>query len=167
MGQAAEKLASSDRFTIAAVSIETQLAAEQFLYRQAEILDEKRWDDWLNLFVEGGHYWMPAEAEQTDGEGVHSIFWEDHNLMKLRIRRNEHPRAHSQAPANRLCHVVSNVIVENEDANGDLIVRSRFHCAEYLRYDVRNFTGKYRHYLQKTLEGYRIALQRVDLVNRE
>ena len=46
-------------------------------------------------------------------------------------------------------------------------VRSRFHCAEYLRYDVRNFTGKYRHYLKKTDDGYKIQLQRADLVNRE
>ncbi len=77
------------------------------------------------------------------------------------------PAGLGQAPNNRLCHVVSNTIVEHEDANGDVIVRSRFHCAEYLRYEVRQFTGKYRHYLKKTDDGYRIALQRVDLVNRE
>ena len=63
--------------------------------------------------------------------------------------------------------MVSNVIVESEDAKGDVVVRARFHCAEYLRYEVRSFTGKYRHYLKNTEDGYRIALQRVDLVNRE
>ena len=88
-------------------------------------------------------------------------------MMQMRINRNNHPQAHSQAPENRLCHVVSNVIIESEDATGDIIVRSRFHCAEYLRYDVRNFTGKYRHYLKKTDDGYKIQLQRADLVNRE
>ena len=167
MGAAAEKLVAGDPFSVADVAVETQLRVEQFIYRQAEFLDEKQWDDWLALFTDDGHYWMPADPNQADGEGVPNIFWEDLNLMKLRIRRNNHPRAHSQAPANRLCHVVSNVIIENEDVNGDIIVRSRFHCAEYLRYDVRSFTGKYRHHLRKTDDGYRIALQRVDLVNRE
>ena len=167
MGEAAEKLASGDSSSSAPVSVETQLAVERFLYRQAEILDEKRWDEWLALFAEDGHYWMPVTEDQEDGEGVPNIFWENVNLMKMRIRRNNHPQAHSQAPENRLCHVVSNVIVESEDPNGDVVVRSRFHCAEYLRYDIRNFTGKYRHYLKKTPDGYRIALQRVDLVNRE
>ena len=167
MGQAAEKLSASDPFAVADVTSDTQLAVERLLYRQAEILDEKQWDDWLALFTEDGHYWMPAEPDQTDGEGVPNIFWEDLNLMKLRIRRNDHPRAHSQAPANRLCHVVSNVIIESEDSNGDIIARSRFHCAEYLRYDVRSFTGKYRHVLKKSGTGYKISLQRVDLVNRE
>ncbi len=167
MGPAAARLAAADPFAVADVGTETRLAVEHFLYRQAEILDEKLWDDWLALFTEDGHYWMPAEADQTDGEGVPNIFWEDLNLMRMRIRRNAHPQAHSQAPENRLCHVVSNVIVESEDGDGDIVVRSRFHCAEYLRYEVRSFTGKYRHYLAKTPNGYRIALQRVDLVNRE
>ncbi len=167
MGEAAAKLAAGDRFAAADVSVETQRAVERFLYRQAEILDEKQWDDWLALFTEDGHYWMPAEDDQEDGEGVPNIFWENLDMMRMRIRRNNHPRAHSQAPQNRLCHVVSNVIVESEDADGDVVVRARFHCAEYLRYDVRSFTGRYRHYLRKTPDGYRIALQRVDLVNRE
>ena len=167
MGEAAEKLAAGDPFAVAKVTIETQQRVERFLYRQAEILDEKQWDDWLSLFTDDGHYWMPADPDQTDGEGVPNIFWEDLNLIKLRIRRNNHPRAHSQAPANRLCHVVSNVIIESEETSGDIVVRSRFHRAEYLRYEVRSFTGKYRHYLRKTADDYRIALQRVDLVNRE
>ena len=167
MGDAALKLAETDPFAVADVSTETQLTVERFLYRQAEILDEKQWDDWLALFSDDAHYWMPAREEQTDGDGVPNIFWEDIHIMKMRIRRNNHPHAHSQAPENRLSHVVSNVIVEDELPNGDIIVRSRFHCAEYLRYTVRQFTGKYRHYLRKTDGGYKIALQRVDLVNRE
>jgi len=167
MTEACEILAASDPNATADVGVETQLAVEKFLYRQAEILDEKRLDEWLTLFADDGWYWMPAEAEQVEGDGQPNIFWEDQGLMMMRNARNTHPRAHSQAPHNRLCHVVSNVIVESESSSGDIIARSRFHCAEYLRYEVRNFTGRYRHLLKKTDGGYKIALQRVDLVNRE
>ena len=167
VGEFAKILANSNHFQVAEVSIATQLSVERFLHQQAEFLDEKQWDDWLALFSDDGRYWMPAAEDQSDGEGLPNIFWENLDLMKMRIARNNHPQAHSQAPENRLCHVVSNVIVENEDENGDIIVRSRFHCAEYLRYEVRNFTGKYRHYLKHTDSGYLIALQRADLVNRE
>ncbi len=160
-------LAESDPFAVAGVGSEIQCAVERFLYRQAEILDEKRWDEWLTLFTEDGRYWMPAEEEQTAGDGLPNIFWEDRELMRIRIRRNQHPRAHSQAPNNRLNHVVSGVLVENVEGNGDVIVRSRFACSEYLRYEVRHFSGKYRHYLANTADGYRIVVQRVDLVNRE
>lgn len=167
MTEVCEILAASDPRAVAGVGVETQLAVESFLYLQAEILDEMRMDDWLELFTDGGWYWMPSDESQTEGDGQPNIFWEDRDLMMMRVARNTHPRAHSQAPHNRLCHVVSNVIVESETADGDVIVRSRFHCAEYLRYEVRSFTGKYRHLLKKTPDGYRIALQRVDLVNRE
>ena len=167
MTEACEILAASDPHSVADVSTQTQLAVENFLYRQAEILDEKQFDDWLALFADDGFYWMPSEEDQTEGDGQPNIFWEDQGLMLMRNARNTHPRAHSQAPHNRLCHVVSNVIIESEAANGEIIVRARFHCAEYFRYEVRNFTGKYRHLLKKNDGGYRIALQRVDLVNRE
>jgi 3-phenylpropionate/cinnamic acid dioxygenase small subunit len=105
---------------------------------------------------------------QTEGEGQPNIFWEDQDLMWVRIRRNTHPNAWSQGPRNRLCQVVSAVVVERADhKSGDIVARSHFHCADYLRYEVRNFTGRYRHALKKTTWGYRIELQRVDLVNRE
>ena len=152
----------------AGVSLETQHKAEQFLYRQAEILDDRIWDDWLALFTAEGHYWMPATPEQTEGEGQPNIFYEDHYLMRIRIGRINHPNAWSQSPPNRTGHVVSNVIVESEDAaTGDLVVRSKFHVVEFRNDEQRYFAGKYRHDLVCTPAGYRIRLQRVDIVNVE
>ena len=51
--------------------------------------------------------------------------------------------------------------------SGDVVVRSKFYMSEFRRDVVRHFAGKYRHHLKKTPSGYRIALQRVDLVNGE
>lgn len=147
---------------------QTQRAVEQFLYRQAEILDERRWDDWLALFTDDARYWMPASEEQTTGDGVPNIFYEDLDLMKVRIARVTHPRAWSQYPPNRTSHVVSNVIIEEEDPKtGDVVARSKFFVAEYRNDATRHFAGKYRHHLEKTKDGYRIKLQRADLVNAE
>lgn len=149
-------------------SPETQFAVEQFLYAQAEILDDARWDDWLPLFTEDGKYWMPAVAYQQAAEGQPNIFYEDRFLMDMRIRRVCHPYAHSQVPAQRLSRVVSNVVIESEDAaSGDITVRSKFHCVEYRLDAQRYFAGTYRHHLKLTDDGYRIALQRVDIANVE
>jgi benzoate/toluate 1,2-dioxygenase beta subunit len=150
------------------VAQEVQTAVEQFLYRQAEILDDKHWDEWLELFTADGHYWMPASEEQTKADGQPNIFWEDLDLMRVRVKRVSHPRAWSQKPPHKHCHMVSNVVIEKHDAaTGDVVVRSRFHAAEFRRDNVRHFVGKYRHELKKTKDGYRIKLQRVDLVNAE
>ena len=145
-----------------------QREVERFLFRQAEILDDKKWDAWMGLFTEDGKYWMPATESQTTGDGVPSIFYEDMNLMQVRVKRVTHPRAWSQKPPHKHCHVVSNVVIEKHDpATGDVVVRSRFHMAEFRRDNTRHFVGKYRHDLKKTPDGYKIKLQRVDLVNAE
>ncbi|HKW36669.1 MAG TPA: nuclear transport factor 2 family protein, partial [Burkholderiales bacterium] len=48
----------------------TQHAVEQFLYRQAEILDDKRWEDYIDLFADDGIYWMPPEPSHATWEGM-------------------------------------------------------------------------------------------------
>ena len=76
---------------------DTQRAVEQFLYRQAEILDRRQWADFIELFADDGIYWAPASPEQTTGEGVPSIFYEDRNLMRVRMKRVTHPHAWSRS----------------------------------------------------------------------
>ena len=149
-------------------SADTQRAVEQFLYSQAEILDDRRWDEWLGLFTEDGKYWMPANPEQATGERMSNIFYEDIYLMDMRIRRVEHPYAHSQMAGHRTSHTVSNVIIQSEDdASGDVVCTSRFHMVEYRLDNQRYFGGKYTHTLKQTEDGYHIQLQRVDIANVE
>lgn len=149
-------------------SADTQRAVEQLLFQQAEILDARRWNDWLSIFTDDGIYWMPAEADQEIGEGQPNIFWEDQFLMDMRIRRVEHPYAHSQAAGHRTSHVVSNVMIQSEDCKtGEIVVTSRFHMVEYRLEVQRFFGGKYTHTLANTGGGYKIKLQRVDIANVE
>ena len=152
------------------VSPELKMEIEEFLYRQAEILDDKRWDEWLNLFTKDGIYWVPVTEDQTeaDAAGVPNIFYEDLDLMRVRAKRVNHPRAWSQKPPHRTSHLVSGVVVESlDEKTGDVVVRSRFTMSEFRRDITRAFAGKYRHTLKKTKDGYRIRTQRVDLVNSE
>ncbi len=145
----------------------TQHAVEQFLYRQAEALDAKRWQDYIDLFTADGVYWMPADPADKHWDGIPSIFAEDKNLMTVRMKRVLHPDAWSQRPLWGTNHVVGNVIVEKESANGDVTVRSRFHMMELRRDNVRHFAGSYVHQLKKTASGYRIKVQRVDMTNAQ
>src|SRR5262249_55241252 len=40
---------------------------EEFLYREAELLDERRFEEWLALFTEDAHYWMPMRRNVPRG----------------------------------------------------------------------------------------------------
>lgn len=147
------------------VGHELQQEVEQLLYRQAELLDAKQWQAWMDLFDAEGVYWMPVQPEQTDWQGSPSIFAEDKLMMEIRKGRISHPNAWSQAPMWETNHLVSHVAIEAADAHG-VMVRSRFHMMELRRDSVRHFGGSYRHQLVRDDAGVlRIRLQRVDLFN--
>jgi 3-phenylpropionate/cinnamic acid dioxygenase small subunit len=148
----------------APVSPAQQQEFEQLLYRQAAMLDAKCWQDWIALFTTDGVYWMPAAPEQTDWMSQPSIFAEDRLLMEVRMGRLLHPNAWSQAPLWHTNHLVGNVIVESIDADR-AEVYSRFQMMELRRDNVRHFGGSYRHSLVRDGGGWKVRLQRVDLVN--
>jgi benzoate/toluate 1,2-dioxygenase beta subunit len=141
-------------------------AIELLLYRQADCLDNRQWQGFIDLFSPEGIYWMPASPDQTTGDGVPSIFYEDRNLMMVRMKRLGHPRAWSQKTEWGTSHIVGNIVIDQHDrASGDVTVRSRFHMMEFRNDTSRHFAGSYVHHLKSTPDGYRIALQRVDMVN--
>jgi 3-phenylpropionate/cinnamic acid dioxygenase small subunit len=143
-----------------------QREVEQFLYRQAQCLDERNWKGFIDLFAGDGLYWVPASPEQTTGDGVPSIFYEDRDLMAVRMKRMEHPHAWSQMTAWGTNHVVSNVMIEKA-GNGEIVARSRFHLMEFRNDTTRHFAGSYIHHLKRAKSGLQIKLQRVDLVNAQ
>ena len=139
---------------------------ELFLIYEARLLDDRRFEEWMDLFTEDGLYWVPSEPDQTDPYKHASLFFDDRELMKTRIERLRHPRIHIQTPPSRTCHMVSNVIVEEADAAaGTWLVSSSMMMAEY-RLDVqRIFTGRQYHRLRRDGSSFRIALKRVNLIN--
>jgi 3-phenylpropionate/cinnamic acid dioxygenase small subunit len=151
----------------AGVDTGLRLELETFLYRQAALLDARRWQEWTELFTDDGIYWMPVEPGQRDWVSEPSIFAEDRLLMEIRMGRLTHPNAWSQAPMWGTNHLVSNVVVESvgDGAEGPINVYSRFQMMELRRDEVRHFGGTYRHHLVRTPGGLRIRLQRVDMMN--
>jgi len=148
-------------------NLQLQHDVEQFLYRQAALLDDKDWQGWIDLFTADGVYWMPPDASYKTWDGQPAIFAEDKNLMTVRMLRVLHPDAWSQRPLWGTNHVVSNVSIRKISKNGDVEVTSRFHMMELRRDDVRHFAGAYLHKLKKTKKGFAIQLQRVDMTNAQ
>ena len=146
---------------------DVQREVEQFLYLQAELLDGKHWQAWIDLFDAQGVYWMPVMSEQTEWEGSPSIFAEDKLMMEIRMGRVSHPNAWSQAPMWETNHLVSHVSLESV-SDKEIRVRSRFHMMELRRDSVRHFGGRYQHTLIRGNDGaLRIRLQRVDMFNSQ
>jgi len=140
-----------------------------FVAREAALLDEGRFDDWLALFAADGHYWVPLLGRrQRDAHSHNSIAYEDRLLLQLRVDRLKDPRAHSQHPASQGQHVLQLSRVERLDAaEGTATLRTPFLYIEARGEQQLMLAGSYHHLLVRTAEGPRIQLKRVDLLGAE
>ena len=150
--------------TGASAGASLQHRVEQFLYYQSELLDQKQWAAYIDLFSPDGIYWMPVTPDQTEWLDSPSIFAEDRRMMEIRMGRVQHPNAWSQAPQWGTSHLIGNTVIESADES-HVQVRSRFQMVELRRDQLRHFAGTYRHTLLRAGEDFKIVLQRVDLLN--
>ena len=150
----------------AAVDIELSSEIEQFLYREAWLLDHGRLDEWLGLFTDDATYWIPLQANQADPLTTSSIVYDDRRLLEVRVRQFQHPRAHARVPAPRTVHQVGNVRVVEAGAH-DVRVGSTLVVVEYRRERQRVWGALVEHRLRRSADGLRIAVKRIDLVNSE
>ena len=84
----------------------TQITAQaliDFVYHEADLLDEQRFTEWLELFTEDAYYWMPLAHGQTDPILHASLLYEDKLLLKVRVERLVGQRTFSQQRKSR-CH---------------------------------------------------------------
>ena len=59
----------------------------QFLYHEAQLMDEHRYDEWLALWAEGALYWVPSNRDEIDPKREVSLVYDDAVRLKLRIAR--------------------------------------------------------------------------------
>lgn len=135
-----------------------------FVYREARLIDEKRFDAWYELFAEDGLYWVPLVHGQEDGLNHASLMYEDRLLLKLRIERLKQPRAYSQQPESRCQHVLQRPEIETSDAAGYRL-RTPFFYAEARGDEQLVLTGVVRHHLVDDNGALLLREKRIDLLN--
>jgi 3-phenylpropionate/cinnamic acid dioxygenase small subunit len=119
---------------------------EQFLYREARLLDERRFHDWLRLFTEDVHYWMAARTnryprsskaiavldaervaeEDMAGEEELGLFDEDIRTLTARVARLDTGMAWAEDPPSRTRHLITNIEIAPDASESELTVHSNF-----------------------------------------
>ena len=147
-------------------ALDDERAIERFLIAEVRLLDERRFEDWRELFAEDGRYWVPLKPDQQSPDGESSLFFDDRKIMATRFERLRHPNIHSQNPPHRTCRIVGNVAVERvDDEKGEVWVGSSMIMTDYRQRVSRVFSGRVHHHLRRDANGYKIVLKRVDLIN--
>jgi benzoate/toluate 1,2-dioxygenase beta subunit len=142
------------------------MSVEQFLYREARLLDQQKLEEWLSLFTDDATYWVPLEQGQEDPVSTSSLIYDDRTLLELRVKQARHPRAHARLPLARTVHQVGNISIV-EDSSPEITVSSSLVLVEFRSEKQRIWGALVEHRLRREGGGYRIARKRVDLVNSE
>jgi len=107
---------------------------EELLYREAELLDERRYDEWLDLFTDDARYWMPMRRNVPHDDPAREFtragadvnwFDEGKETLTRRVRQIQTGVHWAEEPPSRICHMISNVQVV-ETAPAEVTVRCRF-----------------------------------------
>ena len=137
-----------------------------FIYDEARMLDEGRYDEWLSLWLEDGHYWMPLDYKQTDPHLVTSMLYEDMFMLRLRVERLNGARTFSQKPKSRCHHVIQRPFID-EMSEDRIVTNTSMHYVE-TRLDEQFLLALTAVHELAVVEGaIRIANKRVDILNSD
>jgi len=145
---------------------------QDFLYREAELLDERRYEEWLDLFTEDARYFMPMrrnvphderEREFTrEGTDV-SWFDEGKDTLARRVAQIRTGIHWAEEPPSRICHMVSNVQVLHA-SESELGVKSRFLIyRNRVETETDVLVGKREDLLRRVNGGFKIARRKIVL----
>ena len=140
---------------------------EQFYYYEAALLDDRKFDDWINLVADDIHYHMPirrnvkfGEQARENSSSLNEISWFDEGKRTLagRVRQINTGIHWCEEPFSRIRHLITNVRVV--EVNGDeLRVNSNFFVWQNrLRDEVNLFVGAREDTLRRdSVTGWKIA----------
>ncbi len=140
---------------------------ERFLYREAELLDDRRFNDWIELIAEDVHYHMPVRRnvkfgqqsrENSSSDSEISWFDEGKRTLAGRVRQINTGLHWAEEPFSRVRHLITNVQV-GQPQGDELPVRSNFFVwTNRLHDEVNVFVGTRHDILRRDAEtGWKIA----------
>ena len=141
----------------------TRQEVEDFLFREAALLDEWRLDEWLQLFEPGATYEVPTtDRPNADPHRSQYYVWDDYALLSARVKRLKSKHAHAENPHSRTRRLITNVRL-GEPAGGEIPAYAAFLIYKIRDGNVDQFVGRYEHTLAAGSAGLRFRKRRAVL----
>jgi len=139
---------------------------EQFLFREARLMDEHRYEEWLSLWADDAVYWVPCGHEDTDPLRQVSIIYDNRTKLGDRVARLQSGSVMAQDPKPRMRRVISNVAIESS-SGVETTVGSNFILVQARNNEQLIWCGRSTYKLRAEGGGLKIAHKKVLLVNSE
>lgn len=143
------------------------IEAQSFLTREARLIDEGRFNDWLDQFTDDCLYWVPVTAGAGDPTVEVSHAFDDRRRLTDRVYWLRTGLAFSQIPASRTRRVISNVEATLDPSTGEWLVRSNFIVHEFRAGVTKTYPGWYGHVLRSSGEDWQIKLKQANLLDSD
>ena len=143
-------------------------AVERLLYLEARLLDEGRFDEWLDLFTSDAVYWIPAGHPNIDPNEHVSIVYDTRRDMERRVARLNSGFAYAEDPPSKTHRHVSNIEIDSAgDGNAGLIactVMALFALTKH-KYSIHSARCEFR--LRYTDSNWKIERKKVGLLRSD
>ena len=149
---------------------ESQFAlASRLVAREGWLLDQKRWDDWIDLYLPDAEYWLPCYLEDgsvtSDPQSqISLIYYNSRAGIEDRIFRIRTDQSLASKPLPRTAHTV-NVGDVSPQEDGTILVESSWASFSYRLEQDYCFFGSQKHVLKQTDEGLKIAKRHILVMN--
>jgi benzoate/toluate 1,2-dioxygenase beta subunit len=133
--------------------------------REARLLDQLRFDEWLAMYSPECIYWVPGTPAAGDPRREIAISFDDRRRMEDRIYRLRTGYAWSQAPRSRTVRMISNTEVFATNQGSIRMVRSNFLISEFRVDGTRFLSGWCGHRFVRNAGSWQIRVRQVNLIN--
>jgi 3-phenylpropionate/cinnamic acid dioxygenase small subunit len=140
-------------------------AFRQLLEREARLLDQLRYEDWLDLYTVECIYWVPSTPNAGDPRREIAVMFDDRRRLEDRIYRLRTGFAWSQAPASRTVRLIANVEVFATAREDVRMLRSNFLISEFWGDETRILTGWTGHRVVRAGGAWKIQAKQVNLID--
>ena len=134
------------------------------LEREARLLDQLRYEEWLTLYAAECVYWVPATPNAGDPRREVSVMFDDRRRLEDRVYRLRSGFAWSQAPASRTVRLITNVEVFATAGDDVRMLRSNFLISEFWGDETRLLSGWTGHRLVRQNGRWEIQAKQVNLL---
>jgi len=148
----------------AIVDLATRDQFRTLLEREARLLDQLRYDDWLAMYTPECIYWVPSTPAAGDPRREISVMFDDRRRLEDRIYRMRTGFAWSQAPASRTVRLITNVEVFGTARDDVRMLRSNFLISEFWGDETRVLTGWAGHRVVQQGGAWKIQAKQINLI---
>jgi 3-phenylpropionate/cinnamic acid dioxygenase small subunit len=143
----------------------------QFYVREAWLLDDRKFHEWLDLFTDDVFYFMPRRknvtrrdlAREVTQVGDLAFFEDDKTYLTMRVERLDTGMAWAEDPPSRTRHLVGNLVVEPQD-NGEVKTRTAFLVYKsHLETEQNLYAGFREDLLRKVNGAWKVARRTIVL----